>query len=68
MGNSFFFFFYMDSECTIPLKSTDSEKDVGVTFSTVFKFKKHISNVIKKANQLTGLVKRSFVHLDKTLL
>ena len=60
--------YYMDSECTIPLKSTDSEKDVGVTFSTDLKLKKHISNVIKKANQLTGLVKRSFVHLDKTLL
>ena len=30
--------YYMDSDSTIPLKSIDSEKDVGVTFSTDLKF------------------------------
>ena len=60
--------YYMDMEQTIELKSIDSEKDVGVTFSKDLKFNQHISNVIKKSNQLTGLIKRSFTYTDKHML
>ena len=60
--------YYMDMEQTIELKSIDSEKDVGVTFSKDLKFNQHISNIIKKSNQLTGLIKRSFTYTDKHML
>ena len=60
--------YFMDSESTEELKTTINEKDVGVTFSTNLKFNTHINNVIKKGNQMTGLIRRSFVHLDKNML
>ena len=58
----------MDRDFTIPLTTTENEKDVGVTFSNDLKFNKHISNIINKSNQLIGLIKRSFLHLDKTII
>ena len=60
--------YYMDSNLTEELKTIESEKDVGVTFSTDLKFNLHINNVIKKSNQLTGLIKRSFTYIDKEML
>ena len=60
--------YYMDEKSTEELKTTEHEKDVGVTFSGDLKFNKHISNIINKGNQITGLIKRSFVYLDKTML
>ena len=60
--------YYMDEDLTEELKSIDSEKDVGVTFSKDLKFNLHINNVIKKSNQLTGLIKRSFTYTDRQLL
>ena len=56
--------YYMDQEKTIILNSTESEKDVGVTFTENFKFDKHIGNIVNKANQMTGIIKRSFSYLD----
>ena len=50
------------------LKETTAEKDVGVTFTADMVFDQHISNVIKKAGQMTGLIRRSFTYLDKTML
>ena len=58
----------MDSDFNIEIKSIDSEKDVGVTFSNDLKFNLHVNTIIKKANQLTGLIKRSFTYLDKNML
>ena len=58
----------MDSNLPEELKTIESEKDVGVTFSTDLKFNLHINNVIKKSNQLTGLIKRSFTYIDKEML
>ena len=60
--------YFMDEDRTKELKTIQSEKDVGVTFSTNMKFDLHISNIINKANKLTGLIKRSFNHLDKNKL
>ena len=59
--------YYMDRDKTVKLDTTLSEKDVGVTFSTDLKFDIHIGNIVKKANQLTGLIKRSFLHLDQSM-
>ena len=60
--------YYMNEELTEVLKTTEHEKDVGVTFSENLKFNKHISNIINKSNQISGLIKRSFSYLDKYML
>ena len=57
----------MNSESTLELSGTDSEKDIGVTFSNNLKFDKHINNIISKANQMTGIIKRSFKYMDKDM-
>jgi hypothetical protein len=41
------------------------EKDVGVTFDCQLSFDPHIQRVVSKANQMLGLIKRSFTYLDK---
>ena len=49
------------------LKETDCEKDVGVHFSSNLFFDEHINITIKKANQMCGIIKRSFSYLDKDM-
>jgi hypothetical protein len=46
------------------LENVDSEKDIGVTIDRHLNFEKHIQTQIIKANQIVGLTRRSFVHLD----
>jgi hypothetical protein len=40
------------------------EGDIGVTIDQHLNFEKHIQTEINKANQIVGLTRRSFVHLD----
>ena len=47
------------------IKSCESVKDLGITFDKELKFRQHISNCINKGNQITGLVRRSFLHVKK---
>ena len=47
------------------MEITENEKDIGVTFSTKLDFDLHINNIVNKANQMTGLIKRSFKYIDK---
>ena len=49
---------------TTTLENVDSEKDIGVTIDQHLNFEKHIQTQISKANQIVGLTRRSFVHLD----
>ena len=50
------------------VSNCEEEKDLGVTFDKTLKFRTHISNVTKKANQVLGLIKRNFKFLDETSL
>ena len=59
--------YYTDENSTLKLKTVNTERDVGVTFSSDLKFDEHISNIVGKANSLTGLLKRSFAYLDKSM-
>ncbi len=43
----------------------EDEKDLGVTFNNHFSFDQHIHKAVSKANQMMGLIKRSFDFLDK---
>ena len=56
--------YYMDKDHKHELKSSAKEKDVGVTFSKNLKFDEHIQIVTTKANQIVGMIKRSFTFMD----
>ncbi|XP_071160820.1 uncharacterized protein [Mytilus edulis] len=53
---------YDGSEIT--LETVQSEKDVGVTIDSKLKFDKHIQTQVNKANQLVGIIRRTFKYLD----
>ena len=59
--------YYMDLENKNKLKVIEQEKDVGVIFSKNLKFDEHIDSIVKKANNVTGLIKRSFSYLDEEM-
>lgn len=52
---------------TCYLGECSEEKDLGVTFDDKLTFDPHIHNCISKANQITGLIKRSFDFLEKEI-
>lgn len=45
----------------------DGEKNWGVTVKKTLSFDLDIQNVVNKANQVIGLIKRIFVYLNKDL-
>ena len=53
---------YEGSETTLEI--VDSEKDIGVNVDSHLTFEKHISIQVNKANQMVGLIRRSFKHMD----
>ena len=57
-----YYFPSKDGNIYIP-KCTD-EKDLGVTFDEDLKFDLHIENIVKKANNILGLIKRNFSFID----
>ena len=48
-----------------PLQKCEDEKDLGVIFDKDLSFDTHIQKCINKANQMTGLIKRTFSYLNK---
>ena len=51
----------------IPLKNCTQEKDLGVTFDNNLLFDTHIQNIVNKANQILGIIKRLFNYMDKDI-
>jgi ribonuclease P/MRP protein subunit RPP40 len=49
------------------IQPVTEEKDLGILFSNSLSFRKHINNSISKANQMTGIMKRSFNYLTPKL-
>ena len=49
----------------IVLRNVKQEKDVGVIVDDQLKFEDHMYEKIKKANNMMGLIRRSFIHLDE---
>ena len=50
------------------LQNVKEEKDLGILIDDKLKFHMHTSSVIKKANSILGLIKRSFSVLDENTL
>ena len=48
----------------VTLESVESEKDIGVTIDVKLNFEKHIQTQVNKANQIVGIIRRSFKYLD----
>ena len=49
------------------LEQTYEEKDLGVIIDSKLSFDQHISAKVKTANNLVGLIRRSFEYLDKDM-
>ena len=49
------------------LRSVNSEQDLGLIIDNELTFKEHIHLKVKKANALFGMLRRTFVHLDKEM-
>jgi len=50
------------------LQETMEEKDLGIWMDNSLKFSVHAARAASKANQILGLIRRSFVHLDSPLM
>jgi len=46
------------------LSSTTEERDLGIKIDPTLTFTKHVTTQVKKANQIVGLIRRSFDYLD----
>lgn len=56
---------YVDNtRCDVNLPSVQQEKDVGVIFDSHLNFKHHINEITKKASQMMGIIRRSFIELS----
>ena len=60
------YYFHNDHDSHTIEKGTE-EKDLGVTFDSSLKFDKHINNIVTKANQTLGIIKRNFQFMDKEI-
>ena len=64
--NNLQFSYHMRSNQTeVELESTVCEKDLGVHVDPSLKFTKHCEKAVNKANQLLGIIRRSFDYIDK---
>ena len=51
----------------IILRNFKQEKDIGVIVDDQLKFEDYMYKTIKKANNMMGLIRRSFTHLDEEM-
>ena len=49
------------------LKIVKTEKDLGIVFDDELSFREHINCKVKKANSLAGIIRRTFLHMDKIM-
>ena len=48
----------------VTLEVTECEKDLGVNVDAELKFSKHIEIQVNKANNILGMIRRSYEYLD----
>ena len=49
---------------TTALAHSNEEKDIGITIDSYLTFEKHMTQKVNKANQIIGLIRRTFDYLD----
>jgi len=52
---------------SVPLGVASHEKDIGVIFESSLNFSMHIQSKVSKANQIVGLIRRSFINLTESI-
>ena len=52
---------------TISIEKVKSEKDLGVIFDSKLTFTEHISTKVSEANQIVGLIFRTFTFMDREM-
>ena len=55
---------YTEDQSTVPLSYVQSEKDVGVIFDTKLTFREDLSTRATKANNIMGVIRRTYTYLD----
>ena len=53
--------YFMEGTC---LKRSEAEKDIGIFVDENLNFDKHINYIVKKANRVLGITKRTFEHIN----
>ena len=51
----------------VKMKVVDKEKDIGIIFDNTLSFEEHINSKVNKANSLVGMLRRSFVYMEKDM-
>ena len=49
-------------------REDQSGRGMGILFSNTMKPADHVTHAVNKANQILGLTRRSFIHLDQQLM
>ena len=49
------------------IETCSEEKDLGITFDSNLNFDVHINNITKKANQMLGVIRRTFTFMSKNI-
>ncbi len=62
-----FKYYMMDGSKKVELSESDCEKDLGVYVDCGLKFEYHIETIVKKANQMTGLLWQTFKYMDQPM-
>ena len=60
-------YFMKAGDTTLKIEDCGEEKDLGVTFDSKLSFDQHIQTIVSKANQMLGLIKRTFSYIDKDM-
>jgi len=61
--------YFMKDDTTVNLlESVQSEKDLGVIVDKDLSFEEHINEVVKRANKISGLLKRTIVNKNKSIM
>lgn len=58
----------LDNGARMELQGTAEERDLGVWMSNTGKPSSHVAHVVSKANQLLGLIRRTFTYMDCSLM
>ena len=64
-NNSSYSMFDQTTNQHVIIDTTSCERDLGINVDNTLSFSKHTQIQVNKANRILGLIRRSFVHLDK---
>jgi hypothetical protein len=68
LRNDKFCYSMMSDNVVKILEETTAERDLGIWMDNNLKFSVHVEQAVAKANQMLGLIKRSFEYMDKYVL